>query len=56
MASSAHAGLRVRLSFCQVQTGHPHAEGNGATVGGLESQLAVSIVLEKKEESDRVTS
>lgn len=53
MASLAHTGLRVSLSCCQVQTGHPHAEGNGATVCGLETQLAFSIVLEIKK---RVTA
>lgn len=53
MASSVHAALRVRLSYCQVQRDHPHAGGNGATVGGLERLLARSTVLEKKQ---RVTA
>ena len=53
MTGSAHAGLRIRQSYCQVQTRSPtvalsRAEGDRATVGGLERQLAFSIVLEEK--------
>lgn len=55
MASAAHAGLRVRLSCREVQTGHPHVQALGATVGGLESLLAFSSFREK-EEGDSVTS
>lgn len=31
-----------------MHTGHPHAGGNGTTVGGLEKQLVLSTILEKK--------
>lgn len=55
MTGSAHAGLRIRQSYCQVQPRPPtvalaRAEGDRATVGGLERQLAFSMVLEERRE------
>lgn len=53
MTGSAHAGLRIRQSYCQVHPRPPtvalaRAEGDRTTVGGLERQLAFSIVLKEK--------
>ena len=44
------------IPVVKCRQGHPHAEGDGKTVGHLERQLAFSIGFRKKRESDSVTS